>query len=248
MKGKRLAFPRYRRMVLDICRASRTVPSFPVDRWMALGELDRARRSCATRISWAALFVKAWGLVSAEVPQLRQCYVSYPLGYLYEHPVSIATVSVHRRCQEDAFDRLIWCRIREPEHFSLTGIQNEIDPVFKDGQRLERTPWPFRQISWHILMRWWGREKTKKLGTFTISTLAGHQATNRQHPLIVTTSLSYAPSQPDGQCMVTLQCDHRVLDGVLAAECLTRMESHFRGAVFTELQQLKTKQSTSVAA
>ncbi len=243
-------------MVLDICRASRTVPSFPVDRWMQLGELNQARRDCSTRISWAALFVKAWGLVSAEVPQLRQCYVSYPWGYLYEHPISIATISVHRRCPNETSDRLIWCRIREPEHFSLAGIQNEIDhsqrdpidKVFMDGQRLERTPWPFRQISWHILMRWWGREKTKKLGTFTVSTLAGQHATNRQHPLIVTTSLSYAPIQDDGRCMVTLQCDHRVLDGVLAAECLTRMEAHFHGAVLHELRQLQTTQPSIAAA
>lgn len=244
MKGKLLPFPPGRRFVLDILRAAKSVPSFPVDRWMDLAEVAEVREACRPRISWAALFVKAWGLVSAEVPQLRQSFVSYPWPYLYQHPISIASISVHRRIPGDSSDRLIWCRIRQPENFSLHGIQNEInhsqqaplESLFLDGQRLARAPWPFRHIAWHILMRWWGRERAKKLGTFTLSTLAGQNATNRQHPLIVTTSLSYAPLDSLGRCLVTLQCDHRVLDGVLAAECLDRMEEIFHRSVIEELK------------
>ncbi|MFN5756790.1 MAG: hypothetical protein ACK48M_08400 [Planctomycetia bacterium] len=48
-----------RMLVADIVRLSRRIPIFPVDRVMQLGEVERLRRSSATRIGWAAIFLKA---------------------------------------------------------------------------------------------------------------------------------------------------------------------------------------------
>ncbi len=88
-----------------------------------------------------------------------------------------------------------------------------------------------------------GRKRAKTIGTFTISSLAGMKATNREHPLVATTSLSYSPLDHDDHCVVTLQSDHRVLDGVKAAECLEELECHFNSTVLGELRALSQNAS-----
>ena len=67
-------------------------------------------------------------------------------------------------------------------------------------------------------------KRPTRIGTFSLSTLAGLGATNRFHPTICTTSLSYAPLDTDGRCLVTLIADHRVLDGAVVARALARLE------------------------
>ena len=63
-------------------------------------------------------------------------------------------------------------------------------------------------------------------------------ATNRFHPTICTTSLSYAPLEADGRCLVTLIADHRVLDGVVAARALERLEQVLVHQTLAELSAL----------
>ena len=95
-KGSRRVFPSYRSTVLDIIRVSKSVPSFPLIRTMQLDELCRVRRACPVRIAWSALFVKAYGIVCMQMPELRELYVRYPRKLLYLHPFSVASISVHR--------------------------------------------------------------------------------------------------------------------------------------------------------
>jgi hypothetical protein len=87
-------------------------------------------------------------------------------------------------------------------------------------------------------MHWHGRQRAKKIGTFSISTLAGENAINRGHPLVVTSSLAYSRCEPNGACLVTLLADHRVLDGMLAAQALTLLETQLNGQVLSELASL----------
>jgi hypothetical protein len=67
-------------------------------------------------------------------------------------------------------------------------------------------------------------KRPSRLGTFSLSTLAGFQAFNRFHPTLCTTSLAYGPLEPDGRCLVTIIADHRVLDGATVAAALVRLE------------------------
>jgi pyruvate/2-oxoglutarate dehydrogenase complex dihydrolipoamide acyltransferase (E2) component len=95
-------------------------------------------------------------------------------------------------------------------------------------------------MMWHVIMRWWGERKAKKVGTFSVSTLSGEHARNFFHPLIVTTSMEYGRVDPSsGECRFTLLCDHRVIDGMLAARALKRLEEIVVQSISEELNQLR---------
>lgn len=247
MSGKRLAFPKNRRLVLDICRAAASVPTFPVERSFQLGSLRDARDRGGMRISWVALYTRAYGLVCQAIPELRQLFVAYPTPRLYQHTHSVASISIHRDDPKGG-KRLIWGRVDNAENMELVAIQQRLDQtvtgplevVFKDGMRLEQLPTPLRRLSWWLAMNWQGRQRAKKIGTFSISTLAGENALNRGHPLVATTSLAYSRCDLNGSCLVTLLADHRVLDGMLAAQALKQLEDQLNGRVLEELLSLSS--------
>jgi hypothetical protein len=55
---------------------------------------------------------------------------------------------------------------------------------------------------------------------------------------VLTTSLTYGPLDEQGHSLVTLLCDHRVLDGVLAARALAELEAALHGPIAAELRTL----------
>ncbi len=77
-QGNETQISRTRQTVLDILAASRSVPAFPLLRDFRLGDIEIARKACATRIGWTAIFLKAYSLVSMEIPELRDRYVRFP--------------------------------------------------------------------------------------------------------------------------------------------------------------------------
>jgi pyruvate/2-oxoglutarate dehydrogenase complex dihydrolipoamide acyltransferase (E2) component len=92
-------------------------------------------------------------------------------------------------------------------------------------------------------MNSFSRKRAARIGTFSLSTLAGMGATNRFHPTICTTSLSYAPLDADGNCLVTLIADHRVLDGAVVARALIRLEEVLCHEMRAELRTLAADSS-----
>src|SRR5580704_10925776 len=101
-----------RRFVCDLMRHAKRVPSVPSERRMRLGELIAARRLRPDRISWCAIFVKAFAIVAAERPEFRRTYMSYIFPHLYEHPFNVASFSLERvyRGEEGVF----FAKIRQP--------------------------------------------------------------------------------------------------------------------------------------
>lgn len=255
MRGRRLKIPLHRRMALDIARQGKKVPAFPVDRRLDFRGLEGLRRELPTRISWAAIYTRAFGLVSQQVAALRQSYHRLPTPGLYEHPEPVASLSVNRpaRPPEEPEDHLVFCRVVAPDRQPLSAIQEAIDEmrlgpledVYREGLALSRQPTPVRRLVWWLLTELWGRKKAKKLGTFSISTLAGQGAWNRQHPLVLTTSLAYAPIESDGHGWVTLLCDHRVLDGALAAHCLQLLQQTLHTSIRHELEAMLHREPTA---
>jgi hypothetical protein len=229
--AKRRWVPRHRRMAVDISIASKSVPSFPLVRTMQLERVDAGRRASKNRIGWTAMFLHAYSRVCHEVPELRDIYVSWPTPYLYRHPEVVASVTIHRRDGEGN-ERLIWGRIQSPHQLAIDAVQSSvdrfthdsIDEVFADGLRMERRPAILRRATWWLLTRCCGRKRAKHVGTFSISSLGQLGALNGYHPLVTTSSLAIGPLERDGKCDVALICDHRVIDGVLAARALQRLE------------------------
>lgn len=245
--GRRRLSPN-RSVVLDLVYYSRTVPLFPAERQFALAEVTAARRQTRTRVSWSAVFLKAYGLVAARVPQLRQAYQKFPWPHLYQFPHNVGMVAVSREHQGE--DRLCFGRFIKPEEQSLVALQNELDryqqgPIettFSRQVSVSRLPWPIRRLMMFCGLHLSGGRRAKRLGTFGMSALAGQGVINRFHPTFLTTSLSYGPVDDDGHALITLICDHRILDGALAARALVDLERTLQTTILEELRSLRRLQ------
>ena len=227
--------------VADIAVVARDLPLFPVDRWLHVGPVAEARSRAAARIGWAAIFLKAYGIVAAEMPVLRTWVVRGLRRRLATAAESVATLAVNRR-EEDA-DRLCFGRLHRPDAVPLAAIQQFVDDcqtrdvaeMFKRQVQLEMLPGWLRRtvLRWNLHSP--SPKRPSRLGTFSLSTLAGFQAFSRFHPTLCTTSLAYGPLEPDGRCLVTIIADHRVLDGAAVAAALVRLEQVLATQIAAEL-------------
>jgi hypothetical protein len=249
-KGTKRRFPAHRQTVLDILAASRSVPAFPLLRDFQLGETEIARKACSTRIGWTAIFLKAYSLVSMEIPELRDRYVRFPREHIYRHPSPVASISIHRN-DDDGNPRLIWAKIGNAETTELQVLQGQLNDalnkplreIYRDGCILERSPKFLRRFCLWWAMNFAGRKHCKHIGTFSISSLASQNCLNAYHPLITTTSLAYAPVKENGVSPIALICDHRTIDGMLAAQALHSLESKLQNEIIIELESIASLRS-----
>jgi hypothetical protein len=233
--------------IADVALVARELPLFPVDRVLRLGAVADARAAAAVRIGWTALFLKAYGLVAREMPVLRTWFIRGLRPRLATSSESVATLAVNRI--EGPDERLCFARLPQPDALPLADIQafvtacstRPVVDTFKRQLQLERMPGPIRRA----ILRWnldsASPKRPSRIGTFSLSTLAGQQACNRFHPTLCTTSLAPGPLEPDGRCLVTLIADHRVIDGAAVARALERLEATLTGVVAAELTALRAR-------
>lgn len=241
---------RGRACIGDVARLAREIPLFPVERTLRLEAVAEARAVAAPRIGWAAVFLKAYAEVAREMPVLRS-WIARGLPHgpglrdrLVTAAESVATLAVNRI--EQGEDRLFWPRLPAPDRLPLPEIQQfvhaaataPVEDFYRRQLELEMVPGLLRRTILRWNMNSGSAKRAARIGTFSLSTLAGLGATNRFHPTICTTSLSYAPLEADGRCLVTLIADHRVLDGAAAARALARLEELLRGGIAAELRGL----------
>ena len=234
--------PAGRGCVNDVAILALDIPLFPVDRLMQLEAVAAARNTAAVRIGWAAIFLKAYGLVARETPLLRSWLAGRFRQRLATSSESVASLAINRG--DDGDDRLFFARLARPEATPLPLLQKSIDrfvtqPVeeaFKRQLELEGVPGWLRRTILRWNMRSTSPKRVTRIGTFSLSTLAGFSATNRFHPTICTTSLSYGPLDGDGRCLVTVIADHRVLDGAAVAKALARLEEVLTTEIVAELR------------
>ena len=82
MRGRRIPLSRARRLAIDYLHFAAAIPTVPVQRRVHLTPVIEARAALADRPSWTAVFVKAFAVVSAEVPELRRAYIKLPWPHL----------------------------------------------------------------------------------------------------------------------------------------------------------------------
>jgi hypothetical protein len=242
--GGRQPVPTNRRLVLDLLHFARQLPMYPLERTFDLRVVADARERTSPKVSWAVLFLKAYGLLSANKPQLRQTYLRWPWPYVYEHPRSIGMLSVNRR-DGDA-QRICWARFAEPERQSLAQLQGKLDaykrePIAKMYRRqlcLSRFPTPLRRLALWMSLNLSGDRRSRRLGTFGMSTLASYGAVNRYYPSCLTTNITYGPIDEQGRALVTVVYDHRLIDGAPLAEALAELEAILQGPIVRELAEL----------
>ncbi|MFM7411737.1 MAG: hypothetical protein ACKO6E_00750 [Planctomycetota bacterium] len=245
--------PEGRGCVNDIATLALDVPLFPVDRAMQLGSLAEARAACAVRIGWAAIFLKAYALVAREMPALRSWLCGRLRQRIATSSKSVATLAVNRA--DAGADRLFFARLTHPDATPLPLLQASIDRflnqpvdrVFARQLQLEAVPTWLRRTILRWNMHSASPKRATRIGTFSLSTLAGFSATNRFHPTLCTTSLSYGPLEPDGRCLVTVIADHRVLDGAGVAKALARLEELLATEIVAELRTARPAPAEAAA-
>jgi hypothetical protein len=243
-QARRVPLSCNRTLVLDFLPHAQKVPHFPVERMFDLAEVAELRARAGVKIAWSLLFLKAYALVARDHAALRRTYQRWPWPHLVQSPRSVASLVVSRQFQGE--DRICWARFREPEARPLAELQSRlqrfqtapVEEVFKQQVLVSRLPGPLRR-----LLLWWnihlaGAKRSERLGTFTLSTLAGQGVTNRGHQSVLTTSLTYGPLDAEGRSLVTLLCDHRVLDGMTAAAAINDLHRVLTGEIARELKSL----------
>ncbi len=213
---------------------------------MNLHNVLTARKSAATRIGWPALFLKAFALVAARIPEFRQTWYRWPWAHLYQHPSSVAAMTMQRIVHDERW--LFWVNVPNPHELTLTEIQTRLDwfqnsPVetaFSKQWRLAHLPTPLRRLLWWLNINVASKARAKRLGTFFLSTLASRGAEIQVPPSIHTCCLTYGPLDENSVCRVTLAYDHRVMDGALVAEGLQLLEQILNTVIVDELKSLPT--------
>lgn len=252
MDGKIRSIGQDRAIVLDVVRYAAKVPSFPVERFVQVQELAQLRQQSKARISWTALFVRAYALASREHAVLRQIFVAWPWARVYQSPTCVISLAVNRT-EPDGSERLYFGRIHSPDQRGLEAIQSDIDGFQNDDPKAAfRTQWRgakmpslIRRLAWWWRMEVDYRNRPRRSGTGSISALAGQGVTNRLHPCIMTSSFSFGPLEQDGRILVTLQCDHRVIDGAAAARALNSLCDYLTCQVADELCDLRGHRSAA---
>ncbi len=253
-RPRRLAIPRSRRLVIDLLRLNKQVPTTPHDRIVDLSIVAAARERAAVRISWAILFVKAFAIVAEKYSPLRQIYMSWPWPHLYQHPGSLGTVVTHRDVEGEPW--IFWSILRTPERTSFVPLQKFLDrcqtePVqvaFKSQWMLSAFPTWIRRIAWWLALNVSGQTRVRRCGTFFLTTIGSRGAEISHPPGFLTSGLTFGPFDERGRSRVTLAYDHRLLDGRMVADILADLEATLNGAIVQELESLATPNSEQLAA
>jgi hypothetical protein len=248
IQGQWLGLSPQRRFVVDLLHFAKTVPSVPSQRRMRLGDVVAARRSRPHRVSWCAIFLKAYSIVSASRPELRRAYMPLPWPHLYEHPINVASFSLERTYRGEP--GVFFAQVPRPETLSLAELDKlvrdyktapiESVPSFSRALLLSSLPLPLRRFIWWLGLYTDGAYRAHFFGTFGISVVAsmGAGALHILSPL--TTTLNYGTFEPDGTIDVRLAYDHRVLDGAPIARALAALEDVLHGTIRDELLGLGT--------
>jgi len=232
-----------RKMVLELLHHARKVPSIPVARELTIAPLVERRAASELRPSWTAIFLRAYGLVSRDIPELRRSFIPYPWKRLYEHPFSSGAVVVEREFEGEPI--LLAAKIREPELKPLAFLDGWLQRLktaplhtisdFRQLLRFCKAPALFRRfVFWHSLY-WSGKMRTKRFGTFMLSSY-GSLGAEQIHPITALTTLfTFGPISADGRVTAKIIYDHRVMDGRRVAEALAALQRILNDVILPEL-------------
>jgi hypothetical protein len=245
MRGKALKISASRRLVGDLMRFSVRIPRITVQRQMNLAPLLDARATQPRRPSWTVLFLKGYGLLCQDVPELRRSYVKLPKPHFYEYPMSVASLAHEREYEGERI--VLLTTIKGPEHRAINDLQATVDaarsrPVheikaFRRALKFATLP---ALIRWMLM--WLGlniaRRRARHFGTFQLSVYSGLGAESLNPLTPLTTLLNWGPISDDGTVNVRILYDHRVMDGATVARALVRFEDILNNQIALEVSSL----------
>lgn len=243
-RGRSLALSGPRRFMGDLVHFARRLPLVPVGRTMDLGTLIPLRLTHPVRPSWAVVMMKAYAVVAADHPPLRRALLTFPRTRLYEHPSSTCALALERTYEGE--DGIFVGLFRAPECQTLVALQEALllyknEPLeqigfFRQQMRVSLAPRPLRRLLWWATLDLSGAKRSKRFGTFGLTTY-GSLGAEQFHPISpLTTTLTYGQIDESGRVCVKLIYDHRVLDGAYVARRLIDIESVLHGQIVHELR------------
>ncbi|MGI8977737.1 MAG: hypothetical protein ACR2FY_00780 [Pirellulaceae bacterium] len=245
-KGRRVRLSAARGLVVEMLRACRGFPTVVAERRLELGDLVAARRQAAVRPAWSVIIAKAFAIVAADMPSLRQSFIAFPWAYLYEHAEPVASIVVEReyqgenivfiRCLRQAHLRPLANLDAQMRHAKEASVESVAE--YRLFLRLARMPWPLRRFLLWLSFRASGRLREQHIGTFGLTSPACEGAGMSQLITPLTATLHYGLLDAGGGLDMRLTFDHRVLDGAEAARALVALEKTLCGAILAEVRQL----------
>lgn len=244
--GKAVPMSLPRKWVCDLLHFSKRVPIITAERPLRIRACIEARRKTPQPPSWSAILLKAFGLASQRVPEMRRSYLGAPWGRLHEMPYSVGSLVIDREYQGE--HAVFCCPLLYPERMSLDEIHTKTDrwkkePVEDHGPlrrivKLTKLPLPIRRFAWWFGMNVSGYWKARYYGTFAINSLAGMRGSIMQMCFPCTCFLYYGIPDKDGTMPVQFGFDHRVFDGFAASRALGELEGILNHEIVEELQAL----------
>lgn len=238
-----------RRIVAEFLHQARDIPHVAVRREFAIPKLVAVRSETRPRVSWVALFARAYAMAARRHAALRRNWIRFPWPRIYEHPVSAAVVLVEREWEGD--DIVLGAKVHEPERMGLADIDRYIRryqtaPVgsissFRQLLRIGRYPALLRRFVFWTALHWSGYRRCRRFGTFLISSLGQFGCDQTVVRMPLTGYLTFGPIGKDGKVMVGLTFDHRVMDARTAARSLEDMERFLNTALVAELRALAAR-------
>ena len=244
-KGRSLPLAPLRRLVNDLMKFSLRTPNVTVERRMRLAALVAARQTWPNRPAWSAIFLKAYATVAARRPVLRRSFMAFPWPHLYEHPCNVASVTIERSL--DGEEAVFFAQLRSPERKSIAELDaylrrckeaplEEIG-TFRRLLRQGRTPWPLRPLLWWLAFNVSGKQRSRLLGTFGLTSTGALGAGMTEIVTALTANLHFGLLDDSGDLDVRLAIDHRVLNGATGARALVEMEDVLTHEILDELHR-----------
>ena len=244
--GKRVKFSNGRRLVDDVIAMSVNMPTASLCGDYEAPRVAKFRRQTRPKITWNVLYMKAYAAVCAKTPTLRQSYVSFPWGHLYQHDYNVCMMTIVREYKGE--ERLFFARFNRPDEERLELLQAQHDyyrqaPVeeikqFRHQIMFAKFPRIIRRFGWWALFNLWPPKRASHMGTFgmTISGYRGAYGARMLGPN--TTTLGVDPLPRKGKSKILLTFDHRVIDGAPACKALQELNHILTTAIREELADI----------
>ncbi len=191
------------------------------------------------------MMMKAYGIVAARNPQLRQMYVGCPWPHLYEHGQSVCMLTVAREYRGE--ERLFFARFSQPNLQSLVQLQEQYEhfrrapvesiPQFLHQIRFAAAPGFLRRLGWWTMFNLWPQKRATHVGTFGMSLSRFKEATGSFHLGPNTSVLGIDGHPRSGQSRILLTFDHRVLDGKPATDVMEDLKKALQTAITNETKR-----------
>jgi hypothetical protein len=227
----------------DIVHFGRTSPVVAGNWTVNVAPAAAARKLTHPPAGWGAIWAKAIALAARKWPELRSAYMPYPWPHLYLHPHAVVTLVVER--EWNGRPAVFFDQIRRPEDLSLT----EIDIILKGLRkrpvesvggyrrliRFSRLPWIIRRPVWSFALKWSGRMRSCYFGTFSVHSFPVRGAQVMQSTTPISFSLIYGLPDADGNVLLQLMMDHRIVDGLTSHRIVRAIEAAMREDIVAEL-------------